>query len=290
MRDYIIVCDSAADLSQQMVDELDVKIIPISFEMSGEIRNDWPDEREMDNKTFYERLRAGEKATTSAINVVQYMEALELYLQEGLDVLLMAFSSGLSTTYNSARLAAEELAEKYPERTIRVVDTLCASLGQGLLVTLAARLRALGKKLEEVCDWVEQNKLRLCHQFTVDDLHFLKRGGRVSATTAVIGTMLSIKPILHVDDEGHLIKIGTARGRLASLKALVDNMEKAFAGDKDQTVFISHGDCIEDARTVADMVRERFGIEDIHFNHIGPVIGAHSGPGTVALFHLGEHR
>ena len=290
MSKYVIISDSAADLSQQMVDELNVKIIPLSFELSGEIRYDWPDGREMDNKTFYDRLRAGEKATTAAINVAQYVETLEPYLKEGFDALVMAFSSGLSTTYNSARLAVEELAEKYPQRAIRAVDTLCASLGQGLLVTLAARLRALGKRMEEVYDWVEQNKLCLCHQFTVDDLHFLKRGGRVSATTAMLGTMLSIKPVLHVDDEGHLIKIGTARGRTASLKALVDNMEKAFMGDRDQTVFISHGDCIKDAQFVGEMVKERFGIENIYYNHIGPVIGAHSGPGTVALFHLGTNR
>ena len=290
MSEFVIITDSAADLSQPMVDQLDVKIIPLSFDISGEIRYDWPDGREMDNKTFYDRLRAGEKATTAAINVAQYLEAIEPHLQKGLDVLVLAFSSGLSTTCNSARIAAEELSEKYPGRTIRVADTLCASLGQGLLTALAARMRAAGESLDQVYDWVEQNKLHLCHQFTVDDLHFLKRGGRVSAATAVLGTMLSIKPVLHVDDEGHLIKIGTARGRAASLKALVDNMEKVFKGGADDTVFISHGDCLDDAQTVADMVRQRFGVKDIYINHIGPVIGARSGPGTVALFHLGDHR
>lgn len=290
MSEFVIVSDSAADLSQQKVDELDVKIIPLSFDLSGEIRYDWPDGREMDSKTFYDRLRAGEKATTAAVNVAQYVDALEPHLQQGLDVLLLVFSSGLSTTYNSACIAAEELSEKYPERTIRVSDTLCASLGQGLLVTLAARRRAAGESLDAVFDWVEQNKLHLCHQFTVADLHFLKRGGRISATTAVLGTMLSIKPVLHVDDEGHLIKIGTVRGRGASLRALVDNMEKTFVGGADQTVFISHGDCLEDAQAVADMVRARFGVKDIYINPVGPVIGAHSGPGTVALFHLGTHR
>ncbi len=290
MSEFVIISDSAADLPQELVGQLGVHIIPLSFDISGEVYYDWPDGREMDRKTFYDRLRAGEKASTAAINVAQYAETIEPYLQQGKDVLVMAFSSGLSTTFNSGRIAAEDLAVKYPERTIRVTDTLCASLGQGLLVTLAARQKAAGKTLDEVWQWAEENKPHLCHQFTVDDLHFWKRGGRVSATTAVLGTMLSIKPVLHVDDAGHLIKIGTARGRAASLKALVDNMEKAFMGGKDQTVFISHGDCLQDAQTVADMVRERFGIEDIFISTIGPVIGAHSGPGTVALFHLGTHR
>ena len=205
-------------------------------------------------------------------------------------MLVLAFSSGLSGTYNSSRLAVEELQEKYPQRKIYTVDTLCASLGQGLLVWLAAQQRKEGKSIEEVRDWVEANKLSLCHQFTVDDLHFLKRGGRISATTAVVGSMLQIKPVLHVDDEGHLINIGKARGRHASLKALVDKMEKTVTEEGKKTVFISHGDCLKDAETVAEMVRQRFGTQDIRINYVGPVIGAHSGPGTLALFYLGTQR
>ena len=204
--------------------------------------------------------------------------------------MILAFSSGLSTTFNSSRLAVEELQEKYPQRKIYTVDTLCASMGQGLLVWLAAQKRDAGASIEGVRDWVEENKLHLCHQFTVSDLHFLKRGGRISATTAVVGSMLQIKPVLHVDDEGHLINIGKARGRSASLKALVDKMEKTVTEEGKKTVFISHGDCLKDAELVADMVRERFGTEDIHINYVGPVIGAHSGPGTLALFYLGTVR
>ena len=185
---------------------------------------------------------------------------------------------------------AQELGEQYPERKFFVVDTLCASLGQGLLVWHAARRRERGDSIEAVRDWVEENKLHLCHWFTVDDLMFLKRGGRVSAATAMVGTMLSIKPVLHVDDEGHLIKVGTARGRKASLKALVDHMEETAIGPGEQTIFISHGDCEEDAKQVAEDVKARFGVKTVLINHVGPVIGAHSGPGTVALFFLGAHR
>ena len=258
--------------------------------MEGRTYRDFPDNREMDPHLFYEALRQGEEATTAAINVGQYTEALEPLLQAGKDVLILAFSSGLSTTYNSSRLAVEELGFKYPNRKIFTVDTLCASLGQGLLVWYAARERDRGHTIEEVREWVEERKLNLCHQFTVDDLHFLKRGGRISAATAMVGSMLHIKPVLHVDNEGHLINIGKARGRQASLKALVDRMEDTAIDPGSLTVFISHGDCPEDAQTVADMVKKRFGVQDVVINYVGPVIGAHSGPGTVALFYMGTDR
>ena len=244
----------------------------------------------MDPHLFYEKLRAGEVATTAAVNVAEYVDAVEPLLQAGHDVLILAFSSGLSTTYNSSAIAVEELREKYPDRKVYTVDTLCASLGQGLLVYLAAQERAKGRSIEEVRDWAEANKLHLCHQFTVDDLHFLKRGGRISATTAVLGSMLQIKPVLHVDDEGHLINIAKARGRQASLKALVDKMEQTAIDPAAQTVFISHGDCLEDAQAVAQMVKDRMGVKEVYLNHIGPVIGAHAGPGTVALFYVGTER
>ena len=290
MSDFIILTDSSADLSAEMAQELDVQVIPLSFIMKGRTYRDFPDNREMDPHLFYEALRQGEEATTAAVNVGQYTEALEPLLQAGKDVLILAFSSGLSATYNSSRLAVEELREKYPERKLYTVDTLCASLGQGLLVWYAAKARERGGTIEEVRDWVEDRKLNLCHQFTVDDLHFLKRGGRISAATAVVGSMLHIKPVLHVDDEGHLISIGKARGRQASLKALVDRMEETAIDSGSLTVFISHGDCLEDAQTVERMVRDRFGVQEIYINYVGPVIGAHSGPGTVALFYMGTER
>lgn len=290
MSEYVLITDSSADLSQEMVQELGVTVLPLSFTIQGKTYRNYPDNREMDLPLFYDMLRAGELATTSAVNVAEYTQAVEPILQEGKDVLILAFSSGLSSTYQASVLAAGELREKYPDRKIYTVDTLCASLGQGLLVYLAAQEQRKGKSIEEVRDWAEETKLHLCHQFTVDDLHFLKRGGRISATTAVVGSMLQIKPVLHVDNEGHLINVGKARGRQASLKALVDKMEKTVTEEGRKTVFISHGDCRKDAVTVADMVRERFGTQDIRINYVGPVIGAHSGPGTLALFYLGTER
>ena len=281
MSEYVLITDSSADLSQEMVQELGVTVLPLSFTIQGKIYRNYPDNREMDLPLFYDMLRAGELATTSAVNVAEYTQAVEPILQEGKDVLILAFSSGLSSTYQASVLAAGELREKYPDRKIYTVDTLCASLGQGLLVYLAAQEQRKGKSIEEVRDWTEETKLHLCHQFTVDDLHFLKRGGRISATTAVVGSMLQIKPVLHVDNEGRLVSIGKARGRQASLKALVDKMEKTVTEEGKKTVFISHGDCRKDAVTVADNIR---------INYVGPVIGAHSGPGTLALFYLGTER
>ena len=288
MSDFVIVTDSSADLPASLVQEMGVEVLPLSFTVQGKTYHNYPDDREMDPKVFYKMLRDGEMATTSAVNVAEYTATLEPLLQAGKDVLVLAFSSGLSTTYQSSVIAVNELSEQYPDRKIYTVDTLCASMGQGLLVWLAAQERKRGQSIEAVRDWVEENKLRLCHWFTVDDLHFLKRGGRISAATAVVGTMLSIKPVLHVDDEGHLISMGKARGRGASLTALVDHMEQT-ATDVD-TVFISHGDCLADAEKVAADVKKRFGTRDVVINTIGPVIGAHAGPGTVALFFLGTKR
>ena len=209
---------------------------------------------------------------------------------EGKDELCLIFSSALSTTYQSAAIAAKELSESRPEAKFLVVDSLCASLGQGLFVYLCAREKARGRSLEEVYGFAMETRGKVCHWFTVDDLNHLKRGGRISAATALFGSMLSIKPVMHVDDEGRLIPVSKARGRKASLLALVDHMEETAIDPKDQTVFISHGDCPEDAQFVADEVRRRFGTEDIRVNYVGPVIGNHSGPGTLALFFLGSKR
>jgi len=220
----------------------------------------------------------------------QYVEAIEPLLQAGRDVLVLAFSSGLSATFQSSKLAVEELSEKYPERKLYTVDTLCASLGQGLLVWYAARMKNEGRGIGAVRDWLEENKLHLCHWFTVDDLHFLKRGGRISSATAVLGTMLSIKPVMHVDDAGHLINVGKARGRKASLTALADKVGELAEDPASQTMYISHSACLEDAQFVADEVKRRYGVKEIVINSIGPVIGAHTGPGCVALFFMGKHR
>ena len=290
MNDYVLLTDSSADLSDELVRELDIQVLPLFFTMGDKTYQNWPDNREMDPADFYRSLREGSVATTSAVNVGDYTEALTPILEAGKDVLILAFSSGLSATCHSALIAAQELGEQFPERKVYVVDTLCASLGQGLLVWYAARMRQEGKSLEEVRDWVEDNTLRLCHWFTVSDLMFLKRGGRISPATAMLGTMLSIKPVMHVDDEGHLTKVGTARGRGASLKALVDHMAETAIAPETQTVFISHGDCLADAQKVAQDVKARLGVKEVVINYVGPVIGAHSGPGTVALFFMGSKR
>ena len=290
MSNYVIITDSSCDLPDKLVKELELEVLPLAFIMDGKTYRNYPDNREMSPEEFYSKQKDGMMATTNAINVGEATDASESVLKRGLDALVLAFSSGLSTTCHSFQIAAEELAEKYPERKVYAVDTLCASLGQGMLVYQAAKLRQEGKTMEEVRDWVEANKLRQCHWFTVNDLFFLKKGGRVSAATAVVGTMLQIKPVLHVDDEGHLINVGKARGRKASLNALVDKVGELGSDPASQTMFISHSFCPEDARYVAEEVRKKYGAKKIIINSIGPVIGAHTGPGCVALFFMGQHR
>lgn len=290
MNNYTIITDSSCDLPDSLVKELELEVLPLAFIMDGKTYRNYPDNREMAPKDFYNKQREGSMATTNAVNVGEAADAMEDVLKRGEDVLVLAFSSGLSTTCNSFQIAAGDLAEQYPDRKIFVVDTLCASLGQGMFVYQAARLRQAGRSMEEVRDWAEQNKLNQCHWFTVNDLFFLKKGGRVSAATAVVGTMLQIKPVMHVDNEGHLIKVDTARGRKASLNALVDKVGELADNPAAQTMFISNSDCQEDAQYVADQIKARYGTEEIIINSIGPVIGAHTGPGCVALFFMGKHR
>ena len=290
MNDYTIITDSSCDLPDSLVKELELEVLPLAFIMDGKTYRNYPDNREMSPKDFYTKEREGVMATTNAVNVGEASDAIESVLKQGRDVLVLAFSSGLSTTCNSFQIAAGDLAEQYPDRKVYVVDTLCASLGQGMFVYQAAKLRQAGKSMEEVRDWAEQNKLRQCHWFTVNDLFFLKKGGRVSAATAVVGTMLQIKPVMHVDNEGHLIKVDTARGRKASLNALVDKVGELAENPAAQTMFISNSDCAEEAQYVADQIKAKYGTEEIIINSIGPVIGAHTGPGCVALFFMGKHR
>ena len=287
MPNYNIVTDSCCDLRPETYEQLNLTVVPLSMEFRGQVREDKSDDS---IKEVYAALRAGESAQTAAVNPDRWLNAMEPHLAEGRDVLVMAFSSGLSTTYQSAVIAAEELREKYPERTIYVVDTLCASRGEGLLVWYACKKRDEGMTLDELHKWVEDTKLHLCHWFTVDDLMYLKRGGRVSAATALVGTMLSIKPVLHVDDEGHLINVGKARGRKSSIQALADKMGQLQIPGENDTVFICHGDCIEDAKYLESLVKERYGVKNVLIYYTGAVIASHSGPGTLALFFIGEHR
>lgn len=273
-----------------MVDELGVHVVPLSFLMDEKSYYNYPDNRDMSPEEFYEKLAAGSMPTTNAVNVGQATEAMEPYLKRGEDVLVLGFSSALSTTYNSFAIAADDLKDQYPQRKIAVVDTLSASLGQGMLVYQAAQMRKQGKSIDVVCQWVEEHKLHQCHWVTVNDLFHLKRGGRVSSTTAVLGTMLQIKPMIHVNDEGKLINVGKARGRKAALEILVDKVGELGVDPAEQTMFISHSACLEDARFVAEEIKTRYGTKEIIINSIGPVIGSHTGLGCVALFFMGKNR
>ena len=288
MQNYIIVTDSGTDFTEELKKELGVVQLELSIIIEGE---EPKPNNEVDKKQLYEMLRAKKKATTSAVNIEDFKNVMRSYLEEGTDILYLGFSSGLSGTYNAGRLACEELSEEFPERKLYAVDTLCASLGQGLLVYHAAKMRLDGKSIDDVRDFAENNKLRVCHWFTVDDLFFLKRGGRVSAATAVVGTMLGIKPIMHVDNEGKLIKIGTARGRRASIDTLFEKAKASMIKANEKMVaFISHGDCEDDANYLAEKMKNELGFKEVLIGYVGSVIGSHSGPGTLALFHLGAER
>ena len=284
---YRILTDTCCDFPQEMYEQLNLSVVPLTLTFRGAEHNVFS---ESFLKDLYNGMRNGEAGSTSAVNPDSWANAMAPILENGEDVLVLAFSSGLSTTYQSAVIAAQELSEKFPARSIRVVDTLCASMGQGLLVWYACKNRDAGMGLDELADWCESNKLNLCHWFTVDDLMFLKRGGRVSAATALVGTMLQIKPVMHVDDEGHLVKVTTARGRKASLQALAKKVEETGIPGANDVCFISHGDCIEDAEYVASLLEEKYGVKEVIISYVGAVIGSHAGPGTVALFFLGNQR
>lgn len=287
MNDYVILTDSSCDLPDDIVKKYQLEILQLDFIVEGEgsFHND-----QADIEKVYSKLRNGANIKTSAANISQASEAIKALFNQKKDILYLGFSSGLSSTYQTVYMAGQELMEEYPERKMISIDTLAASMGQGLLVYKACQAKDAGKSLEENAQYIEDIKLKLCHWFTVDDLFFLKRGGRISGVTATVGTMLSIKPILHVDDEGHLINVSKVRGRKAAITELVNRMEKLAVHPEDQDIFISHGDCIEDAEKLASIIKERFGTDRITISYVGPVIGAHSGPGTLALFFLGEHR
>ena len=290
MAEYRIITDSTTDLAPEMIRELGVQVAPLCYVMDGSTYHNIPGGGEMSDQAFYQKLREGTMPTTTQINSEEFVALFTPVLEAGEDILYIAFSSGLSGTCQSAHLAARELKDRFPERRVEVFDSLCASMGEGLLVYHAATRKNQGATMDEVLAWLKENVLHLCHWFTVDDLNHLKRGGRVSTATALVGTMLGIKPVLHVDDEGHLIPVSKVRGRKQSLDALVKKMEETAIDPQDQVIFISHGDCLEDAKYVAKQVKEKLGVKEVKINFIGPVIGAHSGPGTVALFFLGNPR
>ena len=290
MRDYVIMTDICCDLTDQMARELELEVLPLTMHMDGQ---DYPNDlagTAISNQEFYKRIRAGKLATTSAVNVGQFQDAMRRVLESGRDIVCVCFSSALSTTYQSAVIAAEDLRAEFPEAEIHVVDSLSASLGQGLLLYLAVEQKRKGLTAAELAKWVEDNRLTVCHWFTVDDLNFLKRGGRVSATTALLGTMLSIKPIMHTSDEGKLVPVSKARGRKAAIAALLDKIEDLSIHPEKQTMFICHADCEEDAKAVAQTIQDRFGTPTVHINYIGPVIGSHTGPNTMGIFFVGTQR
>lgn len=287
MKDYIVTVNSTVDVPKEWLKERGVPFIPLKYTIDGET---YQDMMGLSAREFFDKLRKGKMSVTSQVNPQEAKEALEPFLKEGKDVLHLAFSSGLSGTCASMRLAAEELKEKYPEREIIVVDTLCACMGEALLLYYVLKRKSEGLTIKEAAEWAEEHKLNICHNVTIDDLHHLQRGGRVSKTAAVFGTMVQIKPMIHMDNEGKLQVIGKERGRKKSLQKIVERSAGQSKGYENDLVMITHGDCIEDAEYVAELVRRKMGITNILINNIGTVIGSHTGPGVVAVFCMGDIR
>lgn len=290
MKNFEIITDSCCDLEAGMAEELGLHVVPLSMHVGEKAYKNYLDGREISFENVYKILRSEQKASTSAPNVQDFGETLTPLLENGRDVLILSFSSGLSATYGSAKIAAEDAAEKYPDRKIYVVDTLCASLGQGLLVYTCAKLADEGKSIEEVRDFAENHKLNVCHWFTIDSFLRLKLGGRVSNATAFVGTLIGIKPVLHVDDDGKLINMSKVRGREKAIDALAKKLQEGIKNPEQQTIFISHGDCIQDAEKLAKKIKELVPVKDFVISYVGPVIGSHSGAGTLALFWFGDKR
>ncbi len=287
MSKYIISTDSTADMLDSYVEKYNIAIHPLYYYVNGQ---QYGAGHELPLKEFFTDMRNDAKVSTSASNPDVCRQIFTKQVEEGYEVLHLGFSSGLSCSYQNACIAAEEVMDSHPGSRIVVIDTLCASGGQGLLVYKAALLKEQGKTLDEVAEWVRENIQHICHQFTVEDLKYLWRGGRISKTVQILGTLINVKPVLHVDEEGHLVSVGNVRGRKKSLNALIDNMGAHIAGYDNDVVFLTHGDCIEDAEYVANQIKERFGVKEVVINYLSPTIGSHAGPGTIALFHMGDSR
>ena len=288
MNNFLIFTDSACDIYPDVLTEWGVGCVSLAFRFDH-IDKDFKNE-DMPIGEFYRNMRDGHIAKTNAVNSETFREAFEKALADGKDILYLGFSSGLSTTFQQGRLAAEDLAKVYPQRKIIAIDTLCASAGEGLIVKMALDKKNAGATIEETAAYVTELIPKLAHWFTVEDLVYLKRGGRVSPAVALVGGMLQIKPVMHVDDEGHLIKVGTVRGRKASLAALADKLIETAEDPANGTFYISHGDCAEDAQLLCDMIVAKGGNKVEIITHVGTVIGAHSGPGTMALFFVAKQR
>ncbi len=287
---FKIVTDSCANLTGELIEKYSVEIISLQYHMNDNSYDSYVKGQNPDFSDAYKFLREKGKITTSLVGRDECDRVIIPLLQQGEDVLVLAFSSGLSGTYQNIVTAAEDYKEEFPDRKIIVVDTLAASMGQGLLVHYAVELKNQGKTMEEIAQWVEENKLNLVHIFTLDDLYFLKRGGRLSGAGAVVGTVLAIKPLMHVANDGKLYVTGKARGRKASIEHLINSLEEKGENIKDQTIFIVHGDCKEDAKFIAAAVKTRYGVKDVVINCLDPVIVSHSGPNTLAIFFMGKER
>jgi DegV family protein with EDD domain len=290
LKDYVIITDATSDIPIETVKELGVEVIPMEFEMGGRSYRHFPDCRDMDLSDFYSRMRAGQMPTTTQINCTTYNSYFEPLLKEGKDILYICFSSGLSGTYQTCQIAINDLAEKYPQNKVVCVDSRSATLGEGLLVIATVQKKREGMPLAELARWVENSRFHVCHWFTVDDLNHLRRGGRISAVSAVAGSALGIKPILHIDNDGHLIPMAKVRGRKKSLDYLVDRMTKSCVCPKEQIAYIVHCDCLDGANYVASSVKERLHVKDVVINFVGPIIGTHTGPGMVGLIFFGTER
>lgn len=288
MKNYVIFTDSGCDINSEVLKEWGVESIDLSFRFEGEDKAYLASE--MDINTFYDRMREGGVAKTMAINPETFATEFEKALAQGKDVIYLGFSSGLSTTFNSSNIAAEDLMEKYPDRRIECVDSLCASAGQGLFVYLVAEKSNSGADFDETVEYAKSIVPNICHWFTVDDLVYLKRGGRVSPAVALVGKVLGIKPVLHVDDEGKLISMSKARGRKAALAALADKYGELAKSEYSDTVFISNADCMDDVKELEEMLKSRYNANVKLITDIGTVIGAHAGPGTIALFFVAKER
>ena len=287
MREFIITTDSNSDMDPLYLADNEVGVIPHYYTVEEEV---YGDGRELSNQEFYDAMRAGKKTTTMASNPAVILERFEAYAKQGKDILHISFSSELSCAYNNIVNCANEILESYPEMKIIVIDTLSASLGEGIMIRKAIEMKKEGKTLEETADWIREYCPYINVQFTVDNLDYLYRGGRLSKSSALLGTVINIKPILYVNKEGKLVALSKVRGRKKSLTTLVDNMEERLGEFRDKQIFVGvvHGDCEEDAKYIANMITERFGYTDIVIRPIGPSIGAHSGPGTIGIVFMGD--
>lgn len=290
MNKFIIATESCSDLPIDLVKKYDIAVLPMVLELEGKTYHHYYDHREISLKTFYDKLRDKKTSTTSLVNVGEFIEFFTKLLQKGQDILYVGFSSGLSGTFQSSLIAIDMLKEEYPNQRIVAVDTLSGSLGQGYLVWRTALLREEGKTIDEIAAWLESNKLKVAHLFTVEELGTLKRGGRLSGSAAFFGTLLGVKPILRIDNEGKIAVLRKAIGRKKSLIEMVDMLKEQIVDPENQTVFIAHGDCLEEAKEVGGLIRSNVKIKDIVYSYIGPVIGAHSGPGTIAVFFMADKR